>query len=198
MTDLDRPRHKPRHRLDRGSTASTPRQPGLWLRPGRKQKLPQCVLDRGQAARDPRRAHQAARQPCWCCILLRSRDSGSRTRLDACIVAARIAGIALSQIQGSDRGGGSGDSGGSGGSGRGAKELAGPRRVLVSTGASTGCVVHSQTRQPPTDNSEGGGTACRWHVCRAGPRRRANMHSAATPVDDQARSNASSTTSACS
>ena len=30
LTDLDRPRHKPRHRLDRGSTASTPRQPGLW------------------------------------------------------------------------------------------------------------------------------------------------------------------------
>jgi hypothetical protein len=29
LTDLDRPRHKPRHRLDRGSTASTPRQPGL-------------------------------------------------------------------------------------------------------------------------------------------------------------------------
>ena len=32
LTDLDRPRHKPRHRLDRGSTASTPRQPGLWCR----------------------------------------------------------------------------------------------------------------------------------------------------------------------
>ena len=31
LTDLDRPRHKPRHRLDRGSTASTPRQPGLWV-----------------------------------------------------------------------------------------------------------------------------------------------------------------------
>ena len=29
LTNLDRPRHKPRHRLDRGSTASTPRQPGL-------------------------------------------------------------------------------------------------------------------------------------------------------------------------
>jgi hypothetical protein len=29
FTNLDRPRHKPRHRLDRGSTASTPRQPGL-------------------------------------------------------------------------------------------------------------------------------------------------------------------------
>ena len=31
FTNLDRPRHKPRHRLDRGSTASTPRQPGLWF-----------------------------------------------------------------------------------------------------------------------------------------------------------------------
>ena len=29
LTDLDRPRHKPRHRLDRASTASTPRQTGL-------------------------------------------------------------------------------------------------------------------------------------------------------------------------
>ena len=33
LTDLDRPRHKPRHRLDRGSTASTPRQPGLCSEP---------------------------------------------------------------------------------------------------------------------------------------------------------------------
>ena len=42
LTDLDRPRHKPRHRLDRGSTASTPRQPGLCflrVRSDRRTKL---------------------------------------------------------------------------------------------------------------------------------------------------------------
>ena len=39
LTDLDRPRHKPRHRLDRGSTASTPRQPGLCLKRFEKFKV---------------------------------------------------------------------------------------------------------------------------------------------------------------
>ena len=53
LTDLDRPRHKPRHCLDRGSTASTPRQPGL------------CILTPGRHSTHEKLAH-TARTPHAC------------------------------------------------------------------------------------------------------------------------------------